>query len=253
MKGFAVAYFSMFATRGPSAKGASSYPHEGDAMTVLQQHSALDEMAREQSHHSFEDTVYEVTSSIRALEDKLAAMEGAHRTLEHQHMTLHVAHSALQSKHETHLKSHGALLGAHRALEDTMAALGQSHRLLQGEHDKLKDECKPCEAFRIENQNTLKLEGWNLHIVTQGGRPIQNTGNLIVGPFHHWERASNSLVAGYRNTAAHDCTFVAGMYNEVSGDSASVLGGQNNGARAKSCVVIGGHHLGCKKEAQIQP
>ena len=99
----------------------------------------------------------------------------------------------------------------------------------------------------FQTGNDVVFEGCNVHVIDGSGSTDGTTnglGNLIVGYDENdgsqTKTGSHNLVVGSNHTYTAFAGFVAGVFNEIAGDYASVLGGARNVASGHWATVSGG-------------
>jgi len=131
------------------------------------------------------------------------------------------------------------------ALQAAIATLQSQVSTLRSDNTALQDKLQ----YVTVNGTDMYVTGANLHIRNESGAtdgPVNGLGNLIVG--YDAERiidsdktGSHNLVVGDQHNYSRFGGLVAGFYNTISGDWASVSGGGANTASGPQSSVSGGN------------
>ncbi len=114
-------------------------------------------------------------------------------------------------------------------------------------------------AHVTTNGDNLVLTGMNFQVVSGAGVTdgvINGTGNIIIGydesnTSSDKKTGSHNLVIGMDHSYSTYGGIVAGEDNEITGDSASVLGGTGNSTDGTGAVVVGGRNNKADGESSV--
>eukprot|EP00746_Dinoflagellata_sp_MGD_P007169 gnl/MRDRNA2_/MRDRNA2_114143_c0_seq1.p1 gnl/MRDRNA2_/MRDRNA2_114143_c0~~gnl/MRDRNA2_/MRDRNA2_114143_c0_seq1.p1 ORF type:complete len:462 (-),score=68.71 gnl/MRDRNA2_/MRDRNA2_114143_c0_seq1:3-1388(-) len=108
------------------------------------------------------------------------------------------------------------------------------------EPDYFHDESEYFGPFRVDYRSkTVFVDDWTLHVLSNG--KFQGRGNVLVGPHHYYDMATNSFAAGRHNSVRRNAAVVfGGRHNVAAGSASSVLGGVHNAATGTDSAIGGG-------------
>lgn len=118
-----------------------------------------------------------------------------------------------------------------------------SHLKSAYEPDFFRDNSEFFGPFRLDyDTNTIWLTDWNLKVHAEN--PISTgRGNMLVGPDHFFQFATNSFAAGKENSVrGNGQAVLGGRYNMARGQTSTVGGGEGNSAKYTGSSITGGFH-----------
>jgi len=111
------------------------------------------------------------------------------------------------------------------------------------EPDFFRDNSEFFGPFRLDyDTNTIWLTDWNLKV--QAKDPISTgRGNMLIGPDHFYQFATNSFASGKQNSLRGDGhAILGGTANMARGARSTVVGGEGNAAKRVGSSITGGFH-----------
>ena len=177
---------------------------------------------------------------VNALENAVTGLQGTIAGLQASNAALQEAVSGLQGTLEGGLATLQALLTYVKVQDGVLNGVGGPHVIIEGANLHVRSGSGQTED--ATNLGNLFI-GYNEPRLTAGAPDVTLRGgshNLVVGPEHRYS-ASGGFVAGVKNTVSGDSASVSGgQGNVASGVAASVSGGSNNRGTGQNSSVSGG-------------
>ena len=177
---------------------------------------------------------------VNALENAVTGLQGTIAGLQASNAALQEAVSGLQGTLEGGLATLQALLTYVKVQDGALNGVSGPHVIIEGANLHVRSGSGQTEDGT--NLGNLFI-GYNEPRLTAGAPDVtlrDGSHNLVVGPEHRYS-ASGGFVAGVKNTVSGDSASVSGgQGNVASGVAASVSGGSNNRGTGQNSSVSGG-------------
>jgi hypothetical protein len=187
-----------------------------------------------------QDEVNGIENTVAGLQGTIAGLQASNASLQATVSSLQAAIAGLQGTLEGGLATLQALLTYIKVQDGALNGVSGPHVIIEGANLHVRSGSGQTEdATNLGNV----FIGYNEPRLTAGAPDVtlrDGSHNLVVGPEHRYS-ASGGFVAGVKNTVSGDSASVSGgQGNVASGVAASVSGGSNNKGTGQNSSVSGG-------------